>query len=320
MSMPLSITQPMLQFKSLEEIFERYLARAPLAHALHRTAEAKHVRQLTIARPVLDLGCGAGEFAEAALRTPFDMGTDISDKQLRRAQLSKCYLALRRGDARCLPFAGGQFRSVVSVSVLEHVPNPERAVAEVFRVLQPGGSFVGTVELADLHDHLYYPGLLQRVGLSVLGRLYICLHDRLFRHYSLLSKQQWEELLVGNGFDLILSRKIVSPHVTCCWDRLLAVAWPYRLLGRWGRVAIWRPGWLRRVAGRTLLGLVREEEADGSSLFFIARKKPVDGSPTARMRLLDQEPLPPLLGSGSGEEKLFGACTAAATGPGPFVG
>ena len=40
---------------------------------------------------------------------------------------------------RELPFADGEFASVLSVQSIEHVPDPERVIAEVVRVLEPGG-------------------------------------------------------------------------------------------------------------------------------------------------------------------------------------
>lgn len=46
------------------------------------------------------------------------------------------------GDAHSLPFRSGAFSLVVSVESLEHFHEPYRAIAEVWRVLQPGGRFV----------------------------------------------------------------------------------------------------------------------------------------------------------------------------------
>jgi SAM-dependent methyltransferase len=43
-------------------------------------------------------------------------------------------------DMRSIPFPDGEFASVLSVQSLEHVPDPERVVAEVARVLEPGGT------------------------------------------------------------------------------------------------------------------------------------------------------------------------------------
>ena len=60
-------------------------------------------------------------------------------------------------DAHHLPFADGAFDVVTSLQVLEHLYDPFRAVAEVARVLAPGGVFVGSVAfLEQFHDHSYF--------------------------------------------------------------------------------------------------------------------------------------------------------------------
>jgi SAM-dependent methyltransferase len=70
-------------------------------------------------------------------------------------------LAFREADARSLRFGDGTFDAVVFYTILSHVPGPERALAEAFRVLRPKGSLAafdgdyatGTVALGD-HDPL----------------------------------------------------------------------------------------------------------------------------------------------------------------------
>jgi SAM-dependent methyltransferase len=52
---------------------------------------------------------------------------------------------LLRGDATRLPFADASFDAVITSEVLEHVPDDTGAVAELVRVLRPGGAFVATV-------------------------------------------------------------------------------------------------------------------------------------------------------------------------------
>ena len=54
------------------------------------------------------------------------------------------------GDATAMPFADGQFSGVVSFTMLHHVPSPElqdRLFRQVWRVLKPGGAFVGSDSL-----------------------------------------------------------------------------------------------------------------------------------------------------------------------------
>ena len=57
------------------------------------------------------------------------------------------------GTALCLPFQDNSLRFVVSQEVLEHLPDPELAVRETFRVLAPGGLFyLQTPFLVGIHD------------------------------------------------------------------------------------------------------------------------------------------------------------------------
>ncbi|HWC85726.1 MAG TPA: class I SAM-dependent methyltransferase [Solirubrobacteraceae bacterium] len=82
---------------------------------------------------VLDLGCGVGHsFAELAPRET--VGVDL-DADALAGQERETHLA----DMRRLPFAASSFPSVISVHSIEHVPDPERVLAEVVRVLAPGG-------------------------------------------------------------------------------------------------------------------------------------------------------------------------------------
>jgi SAM-dependent methyltransferase len=82
---------------------------------------------------VLDLGCGVGHsYRELAPRET--VGVDLDPGAL-AGQDRETVAA----DMRQLPMADGSFASVLSVQSLEHVPDPERVLAEVVRVLAPGG-------------------------------------------------------------------------------------------------------------------------------------------------------------------------------------
>jgi SAM-dependent methyltransferase len=82
---------------------------------------------------VLDLGCGTGHsYAELAPRE--SVGVDIEPTAL-EGQQRETYVA----DMRRLPFPRDAFDSVVAIQSIEHVPDAERMLAEVERVLRPGG-------------------------------------------------------------------------------------------------------------------------------------------------------------------------------------
>jgi SAM-dependent methyltransferase len=82
---------------------------------------------------LLDLGCGVGHSFHL-LEPRETVGVDIAAEAL-AGQDRETHVA----DMRALPFPAGSFASVLSVQSLEHVPDPERVVAEVRRVLAPGG-------------------------------------------------------------------------------------------------------------------------------------------------------------------------------------
>jgi SAM-dependent methyltransferase len=99
----------------------------------------RHVAAYALCAPylpdglVLDLGCGVGHSYH--LLSPREtVGVDIDPGAL-AGQDRRTVAA----DMRDLPFGDGEFASVLSVQSLEHVPDPERVLAEVARVLEPGG-------------------------------------------------------------------------------------------------------------------------------------------------------------------------------------
>jgi SAM-dependent methyltransferase len=95
---------------------------------------------------VLDLGCGDGRTLGTWIsdRVAEYVGVDVSATAVERAR-SLGLDARKLEDASALPFEDGSVDAVVSIEVLEHMLAPPEAVAEVRRVLRPGGVFVATV-------------------------------------------------------------------------------------------------------------------------------------------------------------------------------
>ncbi len=95
-------------------------------------------------RHVLDLGCRSG-----ALTRHFLEGNDVVGIDVDRAALAKAeHLGITPVVAdvdESLPLDSGTFDAVVAGELLEHVRFPRTLVAEVRRVLRPGGVFVGSV-------------------------------------------------------------------------------------------------------------------------------------------------------------------------------
>jgi ubiquinone/menaquinone biosynthesis C-methylase UbiE len=93
---------------------------------------------------LLEAGCGSGRFLRAIQEARPDLetfGVDISPRLLAQARERGGGPRYAFGSVTQLPFRSASMDVVVLFDVLEHVPNPEDGVAEVVRVLKPGGVF-----------------------------------------------------------------------------------------------------------------------------------------------------------------------------------
>jgi SAM-dependent methyltransferase len=126
---------------------------------------------------VVDLGCGRGDSVDvfrAADPAVHWLGLDL-EGSVEFAQRTRADADLRAFDGRRLPCADGSVDVVFCKQVLEHVEDPDPLLADVARVLQPGGAFAGsTSHLEPFHSRSvanYTPYglklLLERAGLEL---------------------------------------------------------------------------------------------------------------------------------------------------------
>jgi len=256
-----------------EDYLRKYLEITPLSLALFRSIEAKNIAQIEMKRPILDLGCGFGEFAGVFFESQVEMGVDISWKELLIAKKFGKYKKLKKADARHLPFQDESFNTVLSVSTLEHIEKVEKVISEVKRVLKSGGKFVCTVNTSKINRLLFFPAFLRRLGFKGLANSYLNIFHEIFKHETLYSKKKWKQILEKEGFKIETCREIISPTSTRIFEIFLFTAWPsqiFKLFFGW-RYA-WRPKWFKELLVSYFSKFVSAEEKEGSNLFFIATK------------------------------------------------
>lgn len=159
---------------------------------------------------VLDLGCGTGQLTQRLISTfphATIIGVDFSGGMLAEAagrlrDTGGHSHALVQADAQQLPFTASSVDLVVCTESFHWYPDQPRALAELARVLNPGGRLV-IASIATLTGA--GERLLSRVT-AAGGRTVRALPPRRMR-----------ELLVGSGFDVIHQRRI---------PRLGLIAWP----------------------------------------------------------------------------------------------
>jgi ubiquinone/menaquinone biosynthesis C-methylase UbiE len=102
-----------------------------------------------LGRDVLEIGAGSGSVAQQLLSKAPELAWTAIDIDPRMTQVAATRLgefagaSVKTADATTMPFPDASFDSVVSCLMLHHIIDWERAVAEVARVLRPGGIFVG---------------------------------------------------------------------------------------------------------------------------------------------------------------------------------
>jgi SAM-dependent methyltransferase len=182
---------------------------------------------------LLDLGCGSKPYRELFTHSIYT-GLELDTEQNRAAGHAELFY-----DGHSFPFKAAEYDNVLCNQVLEHVFNPEEFLAEIFRVLKPGGQLLLTVPFVwDEHEQ---PS-----------------------DYARYSSFGLQHLLKGAGFEVKALKKS-NPDLSTIFQ--LLNAYLYKVSQTW-------PSILREMftvtfmALMTLLGMVSKLLPDNSDLFL----------------------------------------------------
>ncbi|HKD19584.1 MAG TPA: class I SAM-dependent methyltransferase [Thermoanaerobaculia bacterium] len=220
-----------------ERLLRAHLREMPLHRVLIRTIEARILSEVDLPRPILDVGCGDGHFGSAIFPSGADVGLDRGIGDLSEARRRSVYRLLVGADSGAMPFAGASFRSAVSNCVFEHIPDIDRTIAEIARVLAPGGVFACTVIGHRFRELLTDARAWRRLGLAAAHRAYLDWFNRKAAHFHFDSPGQWSERFERAGFEVRSWRYYLSPAATRRMHRDHYLSLPHlvarRVTGRW---------------------------------------------------------------------------------------
>jgi ubiquinone/menaquinone biosynthesis C-methylase UbiE len=133
--------------RSLFDLWSRFYDFPPVQRLTYRPGQDAVLARLVDRRPaqVLDLGCGTGILAvrlRGALPDARVVGCDFSRGMLAHAAARDRAVRWVRGDALRLPFRAACFDAAVSTEAFHWFPDPHAALAELRRVLRPGGALL----------------------------------------------------------------------------------------------------------------------------------------------------------------------------------
>jgi SAM-dependent methyltransferase len=200
---------------------------------------------------LLEIGCGLGHLTGQLEQVFETCAVDINHWALRQSRAVAPQTMHQAASAEELPYAEGAFGVVIIKHVVEHLPHPEKAIAELGRVTAPGGVLIlATPNLSSL--------MKPRKGEKWIGY-----QDP--THISLKQPSEWLELIRKAGFDLL---RVFSDGF---WDVPYIPVVPTILQ----KIFFGSLGGLQAVAGFPFLPF-----RWGESIMTIARKIPMEKSET----------------------------------------
>lgn len=205
---------------SQRSLFTRFLREGPFqpATGYWRSIEIDYVVRhgLPPGRGI-DIGCGDGRLMGIVLQAAGEhrdlVGIDLDPAEIHTAASTGVYAGLHVARADRIPEADASFDWAFSNSTLEHIAELDGTLAEVARLLRPGGVFIATVPSAEFHDCLAGPLWGDRSR-------YLDMIDARCAHLRYLSPAQWLATGARAGLELTTTESYLTAAEVRRWETL----------------------------------------------------------------------------------------------------
>lgn len=186
---------------------------------LDHLLSSAHVPRTGVA---LDVGCGDGTIMELLTRHGVAWtvdGIDLDPREVALARSRGIYRRLHVAPGNAIPEPDASYEIAFSNSVLEHIPDLPSTLAEVARLLAPGGLLIATVPGDGFNRNLRGPGVLS----PLLGRTrdaYLATIDDRLAHVNLWSARRWTDELAAVGMKVESMTAYMSRRDVRRWERI----------------------------------------------------------------------------------------------------
>ena len=209
----------------------------PMSLAITRTLESETLSEQKFDRPILDMGCGDGHFAEFLFAEPLDVGIDPQEREIEKARKTLAYKEVIVCPGNNIPKKDGSFRTIYSNSTLEHISDVKPVLVEAARLLATDGLMLITIPTDRLQVFTPISRFLRALGLKKKAEVFESFYNNFWKHYSIFSNEEWDKLFNECGLQVVEKREYISKPLVGWLDYLTPFSFPSYLLekitGRW---------------------------------------------------------------------------------------
>jgi len=257
--------------KKVDYFIKKYLENRPMFMAIIRSQEAMLFQKYNklVRNKSLDFGCSDGYFAKLVFgKNRIKFGMDlIKNKRVEEAKKEKIYKKISLYDGNIIPYPDNYFNTIISNCVLEHIPDIEKSLKEIYRVLKPGGYFLTSVMSDQWENNLF--------GTKLFGNGYIKYMRKTQEHHNLFSNRKWQIYFKKAGFKIQSINGYLYKKSSFYLDLFhylsIGSLISYKLFGKW---ILFNLFFWNKIKTKFIKNIIVDEDNinTASALFFVLKK------------------------------------------------